>query len=76
MSNKKESIKADGEVIKCLGCENFRVELENGAIILANPSGKMRMRHIRIMTGDRVEVEFSPYDLARGRIVYRYKTSN
>lgn len=51
----------------------FRVELENGHIVLAHISGKMRMHNIRILAGDKVTVELSPYDLSRGRIVYRYK---
>lgn len=63
---------ADGEIIETLGYENFRVELDNGITILATVGGKMRMNHIRLITGDRVKIELSPYDLKRGRIVFRY----
>ena len=73
MAKKSEHIKSDGEITQALGYENFRVELENGIAITANVSGHMRTNHIKLMTGDRVQVEMSPYDLTRGRIVYRYK---
>ncbi len=66
-------IRANGEIIETLGYENFRVELDNGITILASVSGRMRQNHIRLVTGDRVQVELSPYDLTRGRISYRYK---
>ena len=66
-------IKADGEITQTLGYENFRVRLENRSEVLASVSGRMRNNHIKLMTGDKVEVEFSPYDLTRGRITYRYK---
>jgi len=66
-------IRADGEIVETLGYENFRVELDNGITILAAVSGRMRQNHIRLVTGDRVQVEMSPYDLSRGRISYRYK---
>ena len=69
----KDVIQADGEIVEALGFENFRVELDNGIKILATVSGKMRQNHIRLLTGDRVQVEMSPYDLTRGRISYRYK---
>lgn len=69
---KKDILTADGEIIETLGYENFRVELDNGIIILATVGGKMRLNHIRIVTGDRVQVELSPYDLTRGRISFRY----
>lgn len=70
---KKESvITKDGEVTEALSNANFRVELENGIVILCHPSGKMRMNYIKILPGDRVSVELSPYDLSRGRIVKRY----
>lgn len=70
---KQPSIEKDGTVVEALGNATFRVELENGHIILAHISGKMRMHYIRILEGDRVKVEMSPYDLSRGRITYRYK---
>lgn len=70
--SKQDFIKADGRVTEALGGDRFRVELENGVIVLGTLSGKMRQRHIRVMPGDAVEVEMSPYDLTRGRIAYRY----
>lgn len=70
--SKQDFIKTNGKVTEALGGDRFRVELENGAAILATLSGKMRQRHIRVMPGDAVEVEMSPYDLTRGRIAYRY----
>ena len=70
---KSNFIDADGEIVETLGFENFRVELDNGIKILATVSGRMRQNHIRLLTGDRVKVEISPYDLTRGRISYRYK---
>lgn len=70
---KEETIQVEGEVIEPLPNALFRVELENGHRVLAHISGKMRMHFIRILPGDRVTVELSPYDLSRGRIVYRYK---
>ena len=70
---KNDHIKSDGEITQALGYENFRVRLENGMEILSTVSGRMRNNHIRLMTGDKVQVELSPYDLTRGRIVYRYK---
>ena len=73
MKKKDDHIKADGEITQALGYENFRVRLDNGAEILCSVSGRMRNAHIKIMAGDKVEVELSPYDLKRGRIVYRYK---
>lgn len=71
--SKKDYIKTEGRVTEALGGDRFRVELENGATILGTLSGKMRQMHIRVMPGDRVEVELSPYDLTRGRISYRKK---
>ena len=62
----------DGSVIETLRGDRFRVELENGVTVLGVLSGRMRQKRIRVMTGDRVEMEFSPYDLSRGRISYRY----
>lgn len=70
--SKQDAIKMDGQVTEALGGDRFRVELDNGMTILATLSGKMRQNHIRVMPGDRVEVELSPYDLTRGRISYRY----
>jgi translation initiation factor IF-1 len=71
--SKEDLIKQDGEVSEALSNANFKVRLENGHIILATISGKMRMNYIRILPGDKVSVEMSPYDLTRGRIIYRYK---
>ena len=73
MSDKKEVIEVEGTVLETLPNAMFKVELENGQIILAHVSGKMRMNYIRILPGDRVTVEITPYDLTRGRITYRYK---
>ncbi|MEQ1745245.1 MAG: translation initiation factor IF-1 [Saprospiraceae bacterium] len=70
---KEDLIKQDGEVTEALSNANFKVRLENDHIILATISGKMRMHYIRILPGDKVSVEMSPYDLSRGRIIYRYK---
>ena len=70
--SKQDHIKAEGRVTEALGHDNFRVELENGVTILATLSGKMWQKHIRVIPGDRVEVEMSPYDLKRGRICYRF----
>uniref|UniRef100_A0A7C6AAD5 Translation initiation factor IF-1 n=1 Tax=candidate division WOR-3 bacterium TaxID=2052148 RepID=A0A7C6AAD5_UNCW3 len=70
---KKETIQLEGTIIEALPNAMFRVELENGHRVLAHISGKMRMHFIRILPGDRVTVEFSPYDLNRGRIIYRFK---
>ena len=70
---KEEAIKVEGTVIDVLPNAMFRVELENGHQVLAHPSGKMRKFFIRIMVGDKVDVEMSPYDLTKGRITYRKK---
>ena len=70
---KEEGIQVEGTVIESLPNATFRVELENGHRLLAHISGKMRMHYIKILPGDKVTVEMSPYDLSRGRIVYRYK---
>ena len=70
---KQEPIKQDGEIIEALPTAQFRVKLDNGHEILAHVSGKMRMYYIKILPGDRVAVEMSPYDLTKGRITYRYK---
>ncbi|CAN5126111.1 translation initiation factor IF-1 [soil metagenome] len=72
-SQKEEGIQVEGAVIEPLPNAMFRVELDNGHRVLAHISGKMRMHYIRILPGDRVLVELSPYDLSRGRVVYRYK---
>ena len=71
--SKQPSIEQDGTIIEALSNAMFRVELQNGHIITAHISGKMRMHYIRILPGDKVRVEMSPYDLTRGRIIYRYK---
>ena len=71
--NKEDSIEVEGTVLEPLPNAMFRVELENGHKILAHISGKMRMHFIRILSGDKVKVQLSPYDLTRGRITYRYK---
>jgi translation initiation factor IF-1 len=71
--SKQESIQVEGNVVETLPNASFRVRLENDHIILAHISGKMRMNYIRILPGDKVLIELSPYDLSRGRIVYRYK---
>ncbi|HAF18003.1 MAG TPA: translation initiation factor IF-1 [Syntrophomonadaceae bacterium] len=71
--SKPNVIEVEGTVIEALPNAMFRVELNNGHRLLAHVSGKIRMNFIRILAGDRVTVELSPYDLNRGRIVYRYK---
>ncbi len=73
MAKKEEAIQVEGEVYENLPNAMFRVKLDNGHNVLAHVSGKMRMHYIRILPGDKVTVELSPYDLSRGRIVYRYK---
>lgn len=70
---KEDLIQVEGKVLETLPNAMFRVELENGHKVLAHVSGKMRMHFIRILPGDKVTVELSPYDLSRGRIVYRGK---
>ena len=70
---KEQSTTVEGTVVEALPNTMFRVELENKHIVLAHVSGKMRMNFIKILPGDRVTVELSPYDLTKGRIVYRYK---
>jgi translation initiation factor IF-1 len=70
---KEDAIELEGEVVEALPNTMFRVQLENELEILAHISGKMRMNYIRILPGDRVKVELSPYDLTRGRITYRFK---
>jgi translation initiation factor IF-1 len=70
---KDDVIEVEGTVVEPLPNAMFRVELENGHTVLAHISGKMRMHYIRILPGDRVKLELSPYDLTRGRVVYRFK---
>jgi len=70
---KADAIEVAGTVKEALPNAMFRVELENGHMVLAHISGKMRQHYIRILPGDKVTIEFSPYDLTRGRIVYRFK---
>ena len=70
---KKESIEVEGRVIESLRDATFRVELANGHIVLAHISCKVRMNYIRILPGDRVLIDLSPYDLSRGRITYRFR---
>ncbi len=70
---KQELIKVDGIIEETLPNTMFRVKLDNGHVVLAHISGKMRMNFIKILQGDKVTVELSPYDLSKGRIIYRYK---
>jgi translation initiation factor IF-1 len=71
--SKQSSIEQDGIIIEALSNAMFKVELENGHQVLAHISGKMRMHYIKILPGDKIRLEMSPYDLSKGRIVYRYK---
>ncbi|KKS40810.1 MAG: Translation initiation factor IF-1 [Candidatus Kuenenbacteria bacterium GW2011_GWA2_42_15] len=70
--NRKGFIEMDGEIIELLPAASFRVKLDNGQEILGHLSGRMRMNNIMLLTGDRVKIEVSPYDLGKGRIIYRY----
>ena len=70
---KEEPIEVEGTVVETLPNAMFRVELENGHVITAHISGKMRMHYIKILPGDRVKIEMSPYDLTKGRITFRYQ---
>ena len=70
---KQPSIEQDGTILEALSNAMFRVELENGHVITAHISGKMRMHFIKILPGDKVKLEMSPYDLTKGRITFRYK---
>ena len=70
---KQSAIEQDGTIVEALSNAMFRVELENGHEIIAHNSGKMRMHYIKILPGDKIRVEMSPYDLSKGRIVFRYK---
>jgi translation initiation factor IF-1 len=76
MAKEEEKIQVDGTIVEALPATQFRVRLENGHEVLAYLSGRMRKYYIRILLGDRVRVEMSPYDLTRGRIVYRQKKSH
>ena len=71
--SKEDVIQMQGEIVETLPNATFRVKLENGHVVLGHISGKMRMHYIRILPGDKVTVEMSPYDLTRGRITYRFK---
>ncbi|MBR0465373.1 translation initiation factor IF-1 [Candidatus Saccharibacteria bacterium] len=73
MASQKEVIKLTGSVVEALPNTQFRVELENGHIIVAHMSGRMRKNYIRLVPGDKVEVELTPYDLTKGRISFRLK---
>jgi translation initiation factor IF-1 len=73
LAKREDAIEMEGTVVEPLPNAMFRVELDNGHKVLAHISGKMRMHYIRILPGDRVVVELSPYDLTRGRITYRFK---
>ena len=70
---KQAAIELDGVILEALSNAMFKVELENGHVITAHISGKMRMHYIKILPGDKVKVEMSPYDLSKGRITFRYK---
>ena len=70
---KQSAIEQDGTIVEALSNAMFRVELQNGHEVIAHISGKMRMHYIKILPGDKVKVEMSPYDLTKGRIVFRYK---
>ena len=73
MASQKEVIKLQGKVVEALPNTQFKVELENGLTIIAHISGKMRKNYIRLVPGDTVDVEMTPYDLTKGRITYRHK---
>jgi translation initiation factor IF-1 len=73
---KQSSIEQDGIITEALSNAMFKVELQNGHQVIAHISGKMRMNYIKILPGDKVKLEMSPYDLSKGRIVYRYKQSS
>jgi translation initiation factor IF-1 len=69
---KQSAIEQDGTIIESLSNAMFRVELENGHVVIAHISGKMRKNYIKLLTGDRVKLEMTPYDLSKARITYRY----
>lgn len=71
--SKEDHIELEGKVVETLPNTTFRVELDNGHVIIAHISGKMRKHYIRILTGDRVKVEMTPYDLSKGRITFRQR---
>ena len=71
--SKKDFIEVEATVLECLPNANFKVKLANGLVVQACVSGKIRMNYIRILPGDRVTVQFSPYDLTRGRIIFRFR---
>ena len=71
--SKQDDIEVEGKVLEALPNAMFQVELENGHVVLAHVSGKIRMNFIRILPGDKVTIELTPYDLTRGRITYRFK---
>ncbi len=73
MTNTKEVIEVEGTILEALPNANFKVALENGHEVLAHISGKMRMHYIKILPGDKVTLEMTPYDLSKGRITYRHK---
>lgn len=73
---KDDAIQMEGEVVETLPNTTFRVQLKNGHVVTAHISGKMRKNYIRILTGDQVTVEMTPYDLSKGRITFRHKTSD
>lgn len=75
MAKQEEKLTIEGKIVETLPNTTFRVELENGYEVLAYLSGKMRKYYIKVLLGDRVRVELSPYDLTRGRIVYRYRSA-
>ncbi|MGH2581480.1 MAG: translation initiation factor IF-1 [Anaerolineales bacterium] len=76
MAKEKDTIKVEGTVVEALPATQFKVQLDNGHQVLAYLSGKMRRFYIRILLGDRVTLEMSPYDMQRGRIVYRYNKAH
>ena len=69
---KQAAIEQDGTIVEALSNAMFRVELDNGHVVIAHISGKMRMHHIKLLPGDKVKLEMSPYDLSKARITYRY----
>jgi translation initiation factor IF-1 len=73
MAQKEEKIEVEGEIVEALPSTMFRIKVDGGHEVLAKISGKMRKNYIRILPGDRVKVELSPYDLSRGRITYRHR---
>ena len=74
MSTKEEAIEVEGTVVKALSNAKYSVEVQNGHIVIAYPSGKMRRYFVKILPGDKVTLQLSPYDLSKGRITYRHKS--